>query len=52
MCPVAAHLVDRWSGGIDARGQGTIVRCQNSRPDGHNDVEDFRDLISPGSKEF
>jgi hypothetical protein len=45
MCPVVAHLVGRWIGGV-------IVRCQTSRLDGPNDAEDLRDLISPGSKEF
>jgi hypothetical protein len=45
VCPVVAHLVGRWIGGV-------IVRCQNSRLDGPNDAEDLRDLISLGSKEF
>jgi hypothetical protein len=40
------HLVGRWVGGVDARGWGTIVGCQDLRPDG------FGDLISLGSKEF
>jgi hypothetical protein len=26
--------------------------CQNSRPDGPDDTEELRDLVSPGSKEF
>jgi hypothetical protein len=51
-CPVAAHLIGRWGGGIDAQGQGAIVRCQNSRPDGPSDVEGLRDLIRLGSREF
>jgi hypothetical protein len=46
MCPVTAHLVGRWGGGVDARGQGAVIGCQDSRPDG------FEGLISPGSREF
>jgi hypothetical protein len=28
-CPVAMHLVSKWSSGVDARGRDTVVRCQN-----------------------
>jgi hypothetical protein len=51
-CPVVAHLIDRFSCGIDARGRGIVVRCQNSRLDNPNDAEDLRDLVSLGPKEF
>jgi hypothetical protein len=51
-CPIAAHLIGRWSGGVDARGQDAVDGCQNSRPSGSNDAEGLRDLVSLGKKEF
>jgi hypothetical protein len=51
-CLVAAHLVGRWSGDVNARGRGAMVGCEDSRPDSPNGAEDPRNLVSPGSKKF
>jgi hypothetical protein len=51
-CPVAVHLVGRWSSDVDAHGRGAVIGCEDSSADGPNDAEDPRNPISPGSKEL
>jgi hypothetical protein len=50
--PVTAHLIGRWSGDVNGQGRGTVVGCEDSRPDDPNGAKDPRNLVSPSSKEF